>query len=48
MAVAGGVSRGSNDDLGLLEPLWGWEPVSLAPEIPKSSWEKWLSAWIMD
>ena len=37
-----GLSRGSNDDLGVLEPLWGWEPVVLAPEIPKSSWVEWL------
>jgi hypothetical protein len=43
-----GLSRGSKDDLGVLEPLWGWEPVFLAPEIPKSSWEKWLSTWIKD
>jgi hypothetical protein len=42
-----GTSRDSNDDLGDLEPLWGWEPVVLAPEIPEASWEKWLSAWMM-
>lgn len=42
-----GTSRDSNDDLGDLEPLWGWEPVVLAPEIPEASWEQWLSAWIM-
>jgi len=42
-----GVTRGSSDDLGQLEPLWGWEPAFLAPEIPKASWEAWLSAWMM-
>ena len=42
-----GVSRGSSGDLGDLEPLWGWEPVVLAPEITESTWEEWLSAWIM-
>lgn len=38
-----GLSRGSNDDLGILEPLWGWEPVVLAPEIPKGLWVEWIS-----
>lgn len=42
-----GVSRGSSDDLGDLEPLWGWEPAFLAPEIRTLTWEEWLSAWIM-
>jgi hypothetical protein len=42
-----GVSRGSSDDLGQLEPLWGWEPAFLAPEIPEATWEAWLSAWMM-
>ena len=42
-----GVSRGSSDDLGDLEPLWGWEPAFLAPEIRSLIWEEWLSAWIM-
>lgn len=42
-----GVSRGSSDDLGDLEPLWGWEPAFLAPEIRTLNWEEWLSAWIM-
>lgn len=42
-----GLTRGSTDDLGDLEPLWGWEPVVLAPEITESTWEEWLSAWIM-
>ena len=37
-----GLSRGSKDDLGVLEPLWGWEPDVLAPEIPKDSWVGWL------
>lgn len=40
--------RGSNDDLGDLEPLWGWEPVHLSLNIPKDSWEQWLSEWILD
>ena len=44
---AEGVSRGSNDDLGDLEPLWGWEPAFLTPEIRTLTWEEWLSAWIM-
>lgn len=42
-----GMSRGSGGDLGDLEPLWGWEPVALAPGIPEATWEEWLSAWIM-
>jgi len=42
-----GVSRGSGCDLGDLEPLWGWEPVALAPDIPEATWAEWLSAWIM-
>ena len=42
-----GVSRGSTDDLGVLETLWGWEPVVLSPDIPEASWEAWLSAWMM-
>ncbi|MFM8259961.1 MAG: hypothetical protein ACKN83_09090 [Vulcanococcus sp.] len=41
------VSRGSSDDLGQLEPLWGWEPAFLAPEIPEATWEAWLAAWMM-
>ncbi len=44
----GGVNRGSNDDLGVLENLWGWEPDVLHPEIHRATWENWLSAWIMD
>lgn len=42
-----GLTRGYGDDLGDLEPLWGWEPVALAPGIPEAAWEEWLSAWIM-
>jgi len=42
-----GVSRGSTDDLGVLETLWGWEPVVLSSDIPEASWEAWLSAWMM-
>ena len=42
-----GLTRGYGDDLGDLEPLWGWEPVALAPGIPEATWEEWLSAWIM-
>lgn len=42
-----GVSRGSSDDLGVLETLWGWEPVVLSSDIPEASWEAWLSAWMM-
>lgn len=42
-----GLTRGSGDDLVDLEPLWGWEPAFLAPEIPALTWEEWLSAWIM-
>ena len=42
-----GLCRGSKDDLGDLESLWGWEPVALAPGIPEATWEEWLSAWIM-
>jgi hypothetical protein len=41
-----GVSRDSSDDLGDLEPLWGWEPKHLSPSIPRDSWEQWLSEWI--
>ncbi len=41
------VSRGSSDDLGDLEPLWGWEPAFIAPEIRALTWEEWLSEWIM-
>jgi hypothetical protein len=44
---AEGLCRGSKDDLGDLEPLWGWKPVALAPGIPEATWEEWLSAWIM-
>lgn len=42
-----GFSRGSSDDLGDLEPLWGWEPPFLAPGIHAYNWEDWLSGWMM-
>lgn len=42
-----GLTRGCGDDLGDLESLWGWQPAFLAPEISASTWEEWLSAWIM-